>query len=485
MNQRPFRASADTPQLPENQDVERYLLASVLVDPSNFDEIAGQLQTEDFSSQNHKLIFHAMEDLYEAQTPIDRHTIIEKLKAQGNLSRGAGLISLVASLETNMPRLVNVGHYVAIVREKSQRRKLALMFHEAEARCLRDEETTRDIAGEVEEGLLRLNRPEAEDTGLMKPVEIAAAAAGGINVFLDGTKPKNDATATGFRDFDALTAGGLREGELIILAARPAMGKTALALQIARHVATCPKNPKAVPFFAFEMSKQSLVTRLVCAEAKVDMRRFRMGRIYPAEQERIHRAMQKIGDIPLYIDDNSGTNLMEMHAKLRRLQQTSEYEVGLVVVDYLQLMQGRGRFDNRVQEISALSRGLKLMSKDLRVPFLVLSQLSRDVDKRPGDHRPVLSDLRDSGSIEQDADMVAFVYRGEVYRPDKEELKGLAELILAKHRNGPTERIHLAFDGPSMRFNPLARELTEPEESYNPRAVPEGNFFQDQQNYAD
>jgi replicative DNA helicase len=234
------------------------------------------------------------------------------------------------------------------------------------------------------------------------------------------------------------------------------MGKTALALNIAQHVAMNPKNPKAVAVFSLEMSKESLLTRLICAAASVDQQRFRAGYLNHDERSALQNSLYRIVESPLYLDDTAGTNLMDVHSKLRRLQ--AEQDLGLVVVDYLQLMQGRGRFENRVQEISSLSRGFKLMSKELRVPFLVLSQLSRATETRQGDHRPILSDLRESGSIEQDADLVAFIFREEVYRPDKESLKGIAELILAKQRNGPTGRVKLAFLNRYTRFENLATD---------------------------
>jgi replicative DNA helicase len=231
---------------------------------------------------------------------------------------------------------------------------------------------------------------------------------------------------------------------------------TALALNIASHVAMNPKNPKAVAVFSLEMSKESLLTRMICAEARVDQQRFRAGYLNHEERSALQTALYKIVECPLFLDDTAGTNLMDVHSKLRRLQ--AEHDLGLVVVDYLQLMQGRGRFENRVQEISSLSRGFKLMSKELRVPFLVLSQLSRATETRQGDHRPILSDLRESGSIEQDADMVGFIFREEVYRPDKESLKGIAELILAKQRNGPTGRMKLAFLNRYTRFENLSAD---------------------------
>ncbi len=236
---------------------------------------------------------------------------------------------------------------------------------------------------------------------------------------------------------------------------------TALALNIAQHIAENPKNPKAVAVFSLEMSKESLLTRMLCASARVDQQRFRAGYLNADERRSLQEAMYRMVEAPLFLDDTAGTNLMDVHAKLRRLQ--AEQDVGLVVIDYLQLMQGRGRFENRVQEISSLSRGLKLMSKELRLPFLVLSQLSRAPESRPGDHRPMLSDLRESGSIEQDADLVAFIFREEVYRPDKESLKGMAELILAKQRNGPTGRVKLAFLNRYTKFENLSADTGDDE----------------------
>jgi len=237
--------------------------------------------------------------------------------------------------------------------------------------------------------------------------------------------------------------GGLHGGELFILAARPAMGKTALALNIAQHVATHHAARKPVAVFSLEMSAESLLTRMICAGARVDQQKFRAGYLNADERRRLHHAAGELIEAPIFLDDTPGTNIMDIHAKLRRLR--NEHGLGLVVIDYLQLMSSRGRSENRTQEISAMSRGLKLLSKELDVPFLVLSQLSRAPEQRPGDHRPQLSDLRESGSIEQDADLVAFIFREEVYKPDQEHLRGQAELLLSKQRNGPTGRVNLVF----------------------------------------
>jgi replicative DNA helicase len=254
--------------------------------------------------------------------------------------------------------------------------------------------------------------------------------------------------------------GGLHGGELFILAARPSMGKTALALNIAQHVATT-KDPRPVAIFSLEMTKESLLTRLLCATARVDGQKFRAGFLNREERARLSAAATAISAAPLFIDDTSGANLMDIHAKLRRLK-AEQHGLGLVVIDYLQLMSGRGRYENRNQEISTLSRGLKLLSKELDVPMMVLSQLSRAPEiRQEGDHRPQLSDLRDSGAIEQDADLVGFIFRPEVYKPERQDLRGAAELILAKQRNGPTGVVKMVFLKHCTRFENRTADLGE------------------------
>ena len=240
------------------------------------------------------------------------------------------------------------------------------------------------------------------------------------------------------------------------------MGKTALALNIAQHVAM--KLKQTVAIFSLEMSRESLLTRMLCAAARVDSQRFRAGYLNQEERRKLHHALSQIVESPLYIDDTSGAHLMEMHAKLRRLEQEGK-KPGLVIVDYLQLMTAHGRFENRNQEVSALSRGMKLLAKELNVPIMLLSQLSRAVETRQGDHRPQLSDLRESGSIEQDADIVGFVFREEIYHRDREDLRGLAELIVAKQRNGPVGTVNLVFLHAQTKFENRAEDTGElPEE---------------------
>jgi replicative DNA helicase len=446
--------SLDHP-LPDNIDAERFVLGAIMSNENAFLQVAGTLSADDFSLEKHKRIFLRMSDLHERGERIDRVTLANELMKQGQLQSVDGLSYLV-SLDDGLPELHNVESYVGIVKEKALLRRIITVSQDTINRCLGAEEEARNILGAVEDAFMKLGDVQSKNA-LASPAQIITEYDGGLNAFLDTSK-RVKGISTGFLKFDEMT-GGLREGELIILAARPAMGKTALALNIAQHVATNPQGPKAVAVFSLEMSKESLLTRMLCAAARVDQQRFRAGYLSGDERHALQEAMYRMVEAPLFLDDTAGTNLMDIHSKLRRLQ--AEQDLGLVVVDYLQLMQGRGRFENRVQEISSLSRGFKLMSKELRVPFLVLSQLSRAPETRQGDHRPMLSDLRESGSIEQDADMVGFIFREEVYRPDKESLKGIAELILAKQRNGPTGRVKLAFLNRFTKFENLAADTGE------------------------
>jgi replicative DNA helicase len=443
--------SFDRP-LPDNLDAERFVLGAIMSEESAFIQVAGTLSADDFSLEKHKRIFLRMGDLHERGETIDRVTLANELMKHGQLQSVDGLSYLV-SLDDGLPQIHNLEGYVTIVKEKSLLRSIINVSQDTINRCLTCEDDAKQILGAAEDAFMKLGDVNSRNA-LATPLQIVNEYDGGINAFLDTSK-RIKGISTGFLKLDEMT-GGLREGELVILAARPAMGKTAFALNIAQHVTSNPTNPKAVAVFSLEMSKESLLTRMVCAAARVDQQRFRAGYLNHDERQALQDALFKIVESPLYLDDTAGTNLMDVHSKLRRLQ--AEADLGLVIVDYLQLMQGRGRQENRQQEISSLSRGFKLMSKELRVPFLVLSQLSRAPETRPGDHRPMLSDLRESGSIEQDADIVGFIFREEVYRPDKESLKGIAEFILAKQRNGPTGRVKLAFLNRFTKFENLSAD---------------------------
>ncbi|HLM98419.1 MAG TPA: replicative DNA helicase [Bryobacteraceae bacterium] len=443
--------------LPCNLDAERFVLGSILMDDSLFVQVAGSLEGEDFSLEKHRRIFQRMADLSERGERIDRVTVANELLRYNELESCDGLSYLV-SLDDGLPRIFNLDSYVRIVKDKSILRRIIFTSQHLMNRCLVGEEDPEQILAGAEESLLKLGDSRMK-TGLASPAQVIEEYQGGLNAFLDPSK-RIKGISTGYTKLDEMT-GGLHAGELIILAARPSMGKTALALNIAQHVAT--RLSETVAVFSLEMSKESLLTRMLCSTARVDSQRFRAGYLNQDERRKLQAAAAQLVEAPLFIDDTAGASLMEMHAGLRRLQQ--QRKLGLVVVDYLQLMSGRGRFENRNQEISTISRGMKLLAKELNVPMLVLSQLSRAPETRQGDHRPQLSDLRESGSIEQDADLVAFIFREEVYRRDREDLRGLAELLVAKQRNGPIGKIDLVFLHHLTKFENRAEDLGDlPEE---------------------
>jgi replicative DNA helicase len=441
--------------LPTNVDAERFVLGSILLDDSFYIQAAGTLEADDFSLEKHRRIFRRMGDLNDRAEKIDRVTVANELMKFGELEACDGLTYLV-SLDDGLPHIPNLDSYIRIVKDKAVLRRIIFASQHMMNRCLQGEEAPEEILAGAEETLLKLGAARVK-SGLITPEEILKNYDGGINAFLDPSK-RIKGISSGFTKLDEMT-GGMHGGDLIIVAGRPSMGKTALALNMAQHVAL--KLKQTVAIFSLEMSKESLLTRMVCAAARVDSQRFRAGYLTAEERRKLSHALHELVEAPLYIDDTAGLSLMDMHAKLRRL----EREPKLVVVDYLQLMSSRGRSENRNQEVSALSRGMKLLAKDMNVPMLVLSQLSRAVETRQDDHRPQLSDLRDSGSIEQDADLVSFVYREEVYKKDREDLRGLAELIVAKQRNGPVGTVKLVFLHAQTKFENRAEDTGElPEE---------------------
>ncbi len=443
--------------LPSSLDAERFVLGSVLLDSELYLQAAGALEPGDFSLESHRRIFARMAEVQERGEKIDRVTLANELMRHNQLESCGGLSYLV-SLDDGLPQLPNVDSYVRIVKEKSVLRRIIMVSQQLMDKALIGEESPDEILSSAEETLLKLGEAQLKP-GLVGPRQIIDEYQGGINAFLDPSK-RIKGISTSYTKFDEMT-GGLHPGELIILAARPSMGKTALALNIGQHVAVKLRQPVAV--FSLEMSKESLLTRMLCALARVDGQRFRVGYLDGEERRRLQTAAADLVEAPLFIDDTAGINLMDIHSKCRRLQKT-EKKLGLVIVDYLQLMSGRGRYENRNQEISSISRGFKLLAKELDVPMLVLSQLSRAPETRQGDHRPQLSDLRESGSIEQDADVVGFIFRPEVYKRDDESLRGLAELLVSKQRNGPTGKVNLMFLHQYTKFENRVEDLgDEPE----------------------
>ncbi|MBM3785642.1 MAG: replicative DNA helicase [Acidobacteria bacterium] len=445
--------------LPVNLEAEKFVLGAILLDSSSFLNIAAMVQPGDFSLQAHQLIFTRMGQLFERGEKIDRVTLANELMRFNELDAVGG-ISYLVSLDDGLPQLYNLDSYAKIVKDKAILRHMIFTSQAMIDRCINGSDDPHQILAAAEEELMRLGEAQVTNA-LLTPRQVIDGFEGGINAFLDPAK-RVRGTSTGFLKLDEMT-GGFRPGELIILAARPAMGKTALALNVGQYVAMNPAQPKAVAVFSLEMSNESLLTRMICAQARVSQTKFREGYLNGDERRLLQKATIDLARAPIYIDDSSNITLIDIHAKLRRIAR--EAELGLVIVDYLQLMSTPGRSENRTQEVSQLSRGLKLLSKELKCPFFVLSQLSRAPETRPGDHRPQLSDLRESGSIEQDADMVMFVFREEYYKKFDANLHGKAELILAKQRNGPTGTVKLAFLHEFTKFENLLEELPA-EESY-------------------
>jgi replicative DNA helicase len=437
--------------LPSNLEAERYVLGSIMLNDSLYIQAAGDLQSDDFSIEKHRRIFIRMGELHGRGERVDRVTVANELMRFNELESCDGLSYLV-SLDDGLPQILNLDAYIHIVREKATLRRMIFASQHIMNRCLMGEEEVDEILAGAEETLLKLGESRVK-SGLASPRQVIEEYQGGLNAFLDPSK-RVKGVGTGFTRFDEKTSG-LHAGDLFILAARPSMGKTALALNIAHHVATHAKRTVAI--FSLEMSKESLLTRMLCATARVDSQKFRAGYLSADERRKLQAAASSLVEAPLYIDDTAGVHLMDIHAKLRRLK--AEQGLGLVIVDYLQLMTGRGRFENRNQEISGISRGMKMLAKELNVPMIVLSQLNRAPETRVGDHRPQLSDLRESGSIEQDADLVAFIFREEVYKPADESLHGKAELILAKQRNGPVGKVELVFLHEFTKFENRAADL--------------------------
>lgn len=439
-------------ELPQNLDAERFVLGSVLLDDSLFPQVAAILRAEDFSLEKHRRIFLRMGELNSRGEKIDHLTVAEELKRNNQLEACDGYGYLV-SLDEGLPKIENIDSYIRVIKEKALRRRLIYLSHELSQTCASSEKDSAEILVDFSTRLLQIGS-DGSRSGPASIAEIIDGHEGGLNYLLD-PMARSRGLSTGYKRFDELT-GGLHEGELIVLAGRPSMGKTALALNIAHHVAE--KYKKAAVIFSLEMSKEALIERLVCASARVDSHRYRCGYLDAEERRKLQRAAAKLVELPICIDDTASASLADMRVSLRRTQ--AQCPVGIVVVDYLQLMTTREKVDNRVQAVSEISRGLKILARDLCVPVLALSQLSRAPELRV-DRRPLLSDLRESGSIEQDADVVAFIFREEVYKQNDPALRGIAELIIAKQRNGPTGKIRLAFNHACTRFDDLTADSEE------------------------
>ncbi|MFA4819152.1 MAG: replicative DNA helicase [Patescibacteria group bacterium] len=444
---------------PQNLEAEMSTLGSLLIDKDAVIKIADFLQAADFYSDANGQIYESMMDLYEAKTPIDILSLSSRLQEKGLLETigGHGYLS---ELSNHVPTSSNVLYYAKIVQRKSTLRKLLRAGSDITALAFQETEDIENVMDEAERKLYSVSQNFYHQNFI--PIKSVLSEAFDRIDELHKGAGKLRGLPTGFVDLDNLLAG-LQKSDLIVLASRPSVGKTSLALDIARHVATHEK--KGVGIFSLEMSKEQLVDRLLCSEAGVDMWRMRTGRLSDKEDDfpRIGHAMGVLSEAPIFIDDSATANIMEIRTKARRLQM--EHGLSLIVVDYLQLMEGRN-LENRVQEVAEITRGLKALARELNVPVLALSQLSRAVEMaKPA--IPRLSHLRESGSIEQDADVVLFIYRKSAdknYHPDDipADEKNLAEIHIAKHRNGPTGIIRLYFNDTIVSFRSLEKRGATP-----------------------
>jgi replicative DNA helicase len=416
------------------------------VNNENYYRIVESLRPEDFYLDSHRVIFRNMTTLMENSRAIDLVTLQDELLRNASLE-SAGGIGYLSGLLEGIPYLTNIQNYIEIVRDKSLLRQMINTASKTIAECFDQAEPADVILDQAEQALFNLSEHRTK-SGFVAVREMEEDTQK-LLTKLYQDKEMITGVSTGFTDLDRMTSG-FQPGDLVILAARPSMGKTALALNVAEHVALRKSLP--VGIFSLEMSKQQLLMRFLCAESLVDAHKVRTGYIGKDDFRQLIDALALVTRAPLYIDDSSSLTIMEMRAKARRLK--AEHGLSLLIVDYLQLMSGYGRVENRVQEISGISRGLKALAKELEIPVIALSQLSRAPEQRQGDHRPQLSDLRESGSIEQDADVVLFIYREEVYKRD-EENEGKADLIISKQRNGPIGLVKLAFLKQYTKFENL------------------------------
>jgi replicative DNA helicase len=435
---------------PQSIEAEESLLSAILLDNHTLLDIVEILDAGDFYRTAHQKIFAAIIDLFDKGEPVDLVTLANNLKGRGQLEEIGGA-SYLARLVDAVPLAVNAQHYAKIVADKASLRRMIEKANAIAKRCFDDRSNVDDVIDFAEASIFEIS--ERKTSQSFYP--ISRLIISNIETLEENQGNKSLVTGVpmGFGPLDALTSG-LQKSDLIILAARPSMGKTALALNIARNVAVDANIPVAV--FSLEMSKEQLSLRMLCAEARLDSSRLRGGFFSMDDWRRLTDAAGILSESPIYIDDSPSLSAMEIRAKARRLKM--DKNIGLVIIDYLQLMQARGSAERRDLEISEMSRSLKALAKERKIPILAISQLNRMLEQR-NDKRPRLSDLRESGALEQDADVVAFIYRDDVYNQDENNPhKGTAEILLAKQRNGPTGKVTLTFLDAYTRFEMLAPE---------------------------
>jgi replicative DNA helicase len=445
--------------LPASVEAERSILGAILLDNHAYNEAAEKLRAEDFSLDSHRRIYSRMAELIDAQRAVDIVTLAEELARRKEVEAVGG-VAYLASLTEGLPRRPSIEEYVRIVKDKSLARQLISICGTAIIHATDQTDEALVVLDAAESGLLEVSE-RGITRGFVGIPEIVKTSFGSIDN-LYAQQREVTGLATHYVQFDKMTSG-LQASDLIIIAARPSMGKTAWAINIAENAAV--RDGKVVAVFSLEMSKESLLRRMLASNALVSMQKIQTGFIPKADRGKLMEALERLVESKIFIDDTPAIALSEMRAKARRLQRQQGH-LDLIVIDYLQLMTastiGAGkRYENRTQEVSAISRGLKALAKELRVPVVALSQLSRASEARGGDKKPMLSDLRESGSIEQDADVVAFIHRDSYYNRDESgdedpESKNKAEIIIAKQRNGPTGSVYLTYMAECTRFENAA-----------------------------
>ena len=441
--------------LPASVHTERVILGAMMSDPVAVVDATAKLTADDFSLDSHRRIYSAMLELSELGHAIDLITLSAVLEQRKELE-AIGQRSYLSSLYENLPRHLAIENYVQIVKDKSILRQLMQVCELGLNRAADQSETSLDVLGAVETRLLEISE-NAIKRGFSDIGQIVGESFGSIDQLYEQGR-EITGLETHYTEFDRMTSG-LQKADLMIIAARPSMGKTAWAINIAQNAAV--RDGKVVAVFSLEMSKESLLRRLLASEALVNSRKIQTGFLPREDKQKLINALDRLMGSKMFIDDTPGITLTEMRAKVRRLRQ-QEGALDLILIDYLQLMTmassgpGGRRPENRNQEVSAISRGLKALAKEMNVPVVALSQLSRGSEQRQGDKKPLLSDLRESGSIEQDADVVCFIHREEYYDRENEDIKGQAEIIIAKQRNGPTGSIKLAYLADYTRFENAA-----------------------------
>ena len=442
--------------LPAAIEAEKSILGAILLDNVIYDQTTG-LKSEDFYLDGHRRIFTAMVDLRETSRAIDIITLTDELGRRKDLEASGG-VAYIASLTDGVPRRPSIEQYIKIVRDKAMLRALIHACNNTMAQALDQADTVEEILDRAEAEVFAISQGRVGND-FKDVASIVKDSFGSVDALLRRGQ-KITGLATHFNDLDELTSG-LQPSDLIIIAARPSMGKTAFAMNIAENAAV--NDGKVVGIFSLEMSREALLLRMLCSQSQVNSHSMRTGFLGREDIGKLQAGLERLLRAALYIDDTPGISVSEMRAKARRLAQMNHGKLDLVVVDYLQLMSGTPiggkRFENRTQEVSAISRGLKAVAKELRVPVVALSQLSRAPEQRGGkDNEPKLSDLRESGSIEQDADVVMFLYRPEYYDRENVDIEGIAKLIIGKQRNGPTDTVQLAFQKEFTRFMDLDRQ---------------------------